>query len=133
MCKLQRSPMKTLSLSGFALAALVFTLPALAGDGSYSVSTSAPGAKANAHAAATVSVRPAGAFHVNTEYPVSLSITAPDGVTLDKAKQNKDDAKRFDKDGVDFSVGYTAAAPGKKSFTGTVRFAVCTDTTCNPH
>ena len=104
---------------------------ALAGD-QYDIAVQKPSAQVNVRAVAKVSVLPKGGFHVNTEYPVKLTLTAPSGVTLEKQKQVKEDAKRFEKAGLDFEVGFTAAASGKQSFTGELRFAVCTDTECKP-
>ena len=104
---------------------------AVAGD-QYDITVVRPSAKAKERAVAKVSVSPKGPFHVNLEYPVKLSIVAPDGVKVEKEKQTKDDAKRFVKEGLDFEVGFVSDAPGKKSFTGEVRFAVCTDTDCKP-
>jgi hypothetical protein len=113
------------------LAATAALGTAVAGD-QYDVSVKAPAAKASARSVATISVTPKGAFHVNTEYPVKLKVNAPDGVTLEKDTLRGPDAKRFEKAGLDFEVAFTAAAGGKKSFTGELKFAVCTDTECKP-
>ena len=119
-------------LSTALLLAVTATLgSAVAGD-QYEVTVKSPRATAKTRAAAVVTVVPKGAFHVNLEYPIKLTINAPDGVTLEKQKQTKDDAKRFVKEGLDFEVGFVADGAGKKSFTGEVRFAVCTDTDCKP-
>jgi hypothetical protein len=123
--------MKKLLSAAVILLATVAVGSAVAGD-QYDVTVSRPSAKVKERAVAKVSVAPKGAFHVNLEYPVKLSIVAPDGVKLEKEKQTKDDAKRFVKEGLDFEVAFVSDAPGKKSFTGEVRFAVCTDTDCKP-
>jgi hypothetical protein len=129
----RKHPMKKLvsALSLVALSLAAAALPALAGD-QYDVKVKSPSAKANERAVATVSLSPKGGFHVNTEYPVKLTVTAPDGVKVEKEKQTKDDAKRFEKAGLDFEVAFVAGASGRKSFTGELRFAVCTDTECKP-
>ncbi len=117
------------SLAVFALASSFGV--AFAADG-YDLNISPASAGANARATVKVSVAPKGAYHVNTEYPVKLSVTAPDGVTLEKALLTKDDAKRFERAGLDFEVAFVPASSGRKSFTGTLKFAVCTDTECKP-
>ena len=123
---------KLVSAAAVSLVALAAAaLPAFAGD-QYDVNIQVPSAKATEKAVVKVGVRPKGAYHVNTEYPVKLTITAPDGVKLDKDTQRKDDAKRFEKTALDFEVGFTASGAGKKSFTGELKFAVCTDTECKP-
>jgi hypothetical protein len=118
-------------VSAAALLLAATAIPASAGD-QYDVKIASPSAKAGERAVVKVSVAPKGGFHVNTEYPVKLTIAPPDGVKLDKDKQTKDDAKRFEKAGLDFEVGFVAGGSGKKSFTGELKFAVCTDTECKP-
>ena len=113
------------------LAATAALGAAAAGD-QYDLRISAPAAKVAERAVASVVVTPKGAFHVNTEYPVKLKLTAPDGVTLEKDTLRGADAKRFEKAGLDFEVAFTAAASGKKTFFGELKFAVCTDTECKP-
>ena len=123
--------MKKLFSAALLLAATATLGSAVAAD-QYDVTVKSAAAKAKTRATATVSVSPKGPFHVNLEYPVKLTITAPDGVTLEKQKQTKDDAKRFVKEGLDFEVGFVADGTGKKSFSGELKFAVCTDTDCKP-
>ena len=122
---------KLLSAAALLFAATVTLGSAVAGD-QYDVTVKSPSCKTNERAVARISVAPKGAFHVNLEYPIKLTITPPDGVKLDKEKQTKDDAKRFEKAGLDFEVGFVADGKGKKSFNGEIRFAVCTDTDCKP-
>jgi hypothetical protein len=122
---------KLVSVVALLLAATATLGTAVAGD-QYDLKISPPSATAGARAVVTISIQPKGAFHVNTEYPVKLKMTAPDGVTLEKAVQTKDDAKRFEKAELDFEVAFTAGGSGKKSFTGELKFAVCTDTECKP-
>ena len=122
---------KLLSVPAMVLALSAALGAAVAGD-QYDLSVTAPAAKVNERAVAKVSLAPKGAYHVNTEYPVKLKMTAPDGVTLDKDTLKGPDAKRFEKAGLDFEVAFTAAASGKKSFAGELKFAVCTDTDCKP-
>jgi hypothetical protein len=122
---------KLVSAAALLLAAAATLGSAVAGD-QYDVSIARPSAKAKERAVAKISVAPKGAFHVNTEYPVRLNLTAPDGVKIEKEKQTKDDAKRFEKAGLDFEVGFVAEGSGTKTITGELKFAVCTDTECKP-
>jgi|SRR5580704_2703191 hypothetical protein len=122
---------KLVPVLALLLAATASLGAAVAGD-QYDLNISAPSAKAGERAAVKVSIAPKGAFHVNTEYPVKLAITAPSGVTLEKDTLRGPDAKRFEKAGLDFEVGFIAAGSGKKSFSGELKFAVCTDTECKP-
>lgn len=123
--------MKKLFSAAVLLASTLALGSAVAGD-QYDVNVKSPSAKANERAVVKLSIAPKGAFHMNLEYPTKLTIVAPDGVKIEKEKQTKDDAKRFEKGGADFEVAFVAAGAGKKSFTGEIRFAVCTDTDCKP-
>ena len=121
--------MKKALLSIVAVLALSGT--ALAG-GNYKLDVSAPSAKANQKATAHVILKGTGEFHVNPDYPTKLTVVAPAGVTLEKDTLRKDDAVKFAKEGADFAINFTATDAGKKSFTGTFKFAVCSDNECKP-
>jgi|SRR5579871_6342600 len=101
------------------------------GSPNYSVAVAAPAAKVGAAAKASITLKPATGFHVNKEYPTSLKVVAPDGVELPKAAFNKADGKVSETE-ASFEVPFTAKAAGPKTFTGTLRFAVCTASTCDP-
>jgi hypothetical protein len=115
----------------FLLATTATLGSALAGD-QYDLSLSKPSAKAKARAVAKVSIRPKGAFHVNVDYPTKLKVLAPAGVTVEKLVQRGAEAARFEKSGLDFEVAFTADDTGTKSFSGELKFAVCTETECKP-
>ena len=122
---------KLVSLSAILIAATVAAVAYAADE--YDVSATAPAtAKAKERAVVRVSLRPKAGFHVNVDYPAKLKITTPDGVTVEKAVQTAKEAARFDKDGLDFDVAFVADGAGAKSFTGTLSFAVCTDSSCKP-
>ncbi len=119
------------------LAAL--TLPSLAGaqapagvDSSFTLTVQAPPAKKGQKSVAHIAIKPGPGFHMNKEYPAQLSLTPPDGVTLDKQKLGMKDAKSWEEQGGAFEVTYVGAQPGKKIVTGEVRFAVCSANSCDP-
>src|SRR5688572_10369363 len=115
------------------LVTVAMTGTAIAGS-NYKVNVSAPAAKVSTRSIATIKVEPTDGFKMNLEYPTKVTLTAPEGVTLEKAKITvKDkDALRIDKASAQFDVAYTADKPGKKTITGEVKFAVCTDDECVP-
>jgi len=119
---------KALSLA--ALAIVAFAGVAFAGD-KYDLKVSKASAKAGEKATAVVTVKAKGAYHVNLEYPHKLILTAPDGVTVEKAKLVASDAK-VSKEELQFSVVATSAAPGTKTIEAQLKGAVCTDSTCEP-
>ncbi len=118
----------------FAAAVLISTVAAssaVAND--YYVVTVHPiTAKKGQRAVAMVSVQPKGMYHINTEYPVKLTIMAPASVTVEKANQTKDDAKAFNSRELDFEVAFVSNAYGASSFSGDLRFGVITDTDSRP-
>jgi hypothetical protein len=73
----------------------------------------------------SIKIVPRGIWHLNLEFPTSLSVEAPAGVTVGKPKQKKDDAISFDEKSAEFAVSFTASEPGDKTFTGEFKFAVC--------
>lgn len=95
------------------------------------VAAPAPGA-AGAQAVARVTVTPGTGWKMNEEYPTKLVVQAPEGVTVVKAEQVLADAAAFDPHQLAFDVKLTAAKAGTFPVTGTLKFAVCTDATCDP-
>jgi hypothetical protein len=96
-------------------------------------------AKAGSEAVAKITVTPGAGFHVNTEYPVKLTLETPQGVTLAKTElhagghdQGKGDADAFDEKQLAFSVKVTPAASGSYTVNGNFKFAVCDASQCLP-
>ena len=88
--------------------------------------------KVGAENTVLVTVVPKAPWHMNLDFPTSLAIGAPDGVTLAKAEMKKADADKLDENSAEYSVKFTPAAAGDKSFTGKFKFAVCQDEACSP-
>ncbi len=101
------------------------------GDDRYALQIEAPEAKAGQPAQVTVKVVPKAPWHMNLDFPTSLKVTAPDGVTLDKPDLKKADAK-LDESACQFDVKFTPASAGESTFTGKFKFAVCQDDACSP-
>ncbi|HEY0194144.1 MAG TPA: hypothetical protein VGC42_23665 [Kofleriaceae bacterium] len=96
-------------------------------------------AKAGSETTAHVTVTPGAGFHVNTEYPVKLTLETPQGVTLGKTEfkagghdQGKGDADAFDEKQLAFSVKLTPSASGDYTVNGSFKFAVCDASQCLP-
>jgi methionine-rich copper-binding protein CopC len=113
------------------LAVLAISGSAFAGS-NYELSVKAPAAKMAEKSVAKIKVVPTNGYKMNVEYPTKVTLTAPEGVTLAKAKLTKadSDSVKVDKASAEFSVEFTAASAGKKTFTGEAKFAVCTETEC---
>jgi hypothetical protein len=99
----------------------------------YKVTLASP-AKLSKGAQATVMVEilPKEGWKLNKEFPTKLTVTEPAGVKVAKKEQTVADAVAFaDKSGK-WSVEFQADSAGAKAFTGQVKFAVCTETSCDP-
>lgn len=125
--------MKKLTMvAALSLSSLTLAGAALAADSAYSVKVEAPPAKKGQKAVAKIEIKPGSGFHMNKDYPTSLSLTPPAGVTIDKTKLTSKDATKWEEQGGEFDVAYTAAQPGKKVVTGELKFAVCSANSCDP-
>ena len=89
-------------------------------------------AAVGAEAKVKITIVPKDPWHMNLDFPTSLAVRPPDGVTLAKAEQKKEDVLRLDESGCEYEVGFTPSAAGEKSFTGKLKFAVCQDEACAP-
>lgn len=72
-----------------------------------------------------------GNYHVNQDYPISVQITGPDGVTLPRATLARPEAAEFTETVARFEVPFTASA-GHHELRALVDFAVCTPESCMP-
>jgi hypothetical protein len=114
-----------------ALVTLAMVGTAIAGT-NYKLAINAPSARVSSRSLATITVQPTDGYHLNLEYPTKVTINAPAGVTVEKSKMAAGDATRLDKDAAQFDVAFVSAEKGRKAFTGEIKFAVCTETTCDP-
>jgi hypothetical protein len=101
-------------------------------DASYVLKVDAAPSKKGEKAVAKIKITPGGGYHLNKEYPTSLALTPPSGVTVEKAKLTVKDAAKWEEQGGEFDVAYTAQNAGKQKVTGEIKFAVCSATTCDP-
>ncbi len=98
----------------------------------YDLQIDPPAATVGAEGKVSIKIVPRGVWHMNLEYPTSLSVEAPAGVTVGKPKQKKEDAVKIDEQTAEFAVAFTATEAGEKTFTGEFKFAVCEEDTCVP-
>jgi hypothetical protein len=103
------------------------------GDDSYALTVDAPDRLASgAEGTVRVSIVPKKGWKMNHEFPTKLEVQAPAGVTVTKAEQRVPDAERFEDSGATWAIKVKASDAGTKSFQAKLKFAVCTDTTCDP-
>jgi hypothetical protein len=109
--------------------AIFLVAPLAYADSSFSVKVEAPAAQKAHKATAKIHITPGPGFHVNKEYPSSVKVVVPSGVTMDKDKLSP---SKVEEAGLDFEVGYLPNEAGKKTFTGEMKFAVCSANSCDP-
>jgi hypothetical protein len=111
----------------------VITPAAPGGDHSYQVRLDVPATMSpGTEGVVRVFVEPKTGWKMNFDFPTRLEIVPPAGVSVVKAALSVEDAERFEAKGATFAVKFTADSPGVKQFQGKFRFAVCTDSTCDP-
>jgi len=96
-------------------------------------------AKPGAEVVAKITVTPGKGYHVNTEYPIKLTLAPPTGVTLTKTDfaagghdKARGDADALDEQNLAFAVKLTPAASGSYTINGKFKFAVCDRDQCLP-
>jgi hypothetical protein len=85
-----------------------------------------------AQGTAVLEVTPKKGWKLNKEFPTKLTIAEPAGVKVAKKEQTVADAVAFAEQAARWQVQFQADSPGGKDFTGVFKFAVCTDTSCDP-
>jgi hypothetical protein len=104
-----------------------------ANDSSYKLATQqAAPAAAGAESIARLVVNPGPGYKMNLDFPTKLTLEPPAGVTLAKAVLEPADAESFDEKGLTFAVKMSAPSAGEYTIPATIKFAVCTEATCDP-
>ncbi|HEY3351901.1 MAG TPA: hypothetical protein VGQ83_01510 [Polyangia bacterium] len=126
-------PKAGLFLLGFAVvtAGACASSEARGSDDNYAVAIEAPKESKIGQAAKTVlRLTPKGKYHVNTKYPIAVTITPPAGVDVPKARLKAGDGQISEQE-ARFEVGFTPRDAGQKVFTAELKFSVCTDQNCD--
>jgi hypothetical protein len=90
--------------------------------------TVAVGAKATT----SVTIATKNGWHVNADAPITLTLTAPAGITLAKAKLARADLAASTQESARFDVAFEAAEIGAKVISAEARFVLCQATACKP-
>ncbi|MCA9708702.1 MAG: hypothetical protein KDK70_22830 [Myxococcales bacterium] len=103
------------------------------GDDRYALQIEPPAeAAAGKEGEVVVRVVPKEPWHMNLDFPTSLEVSPPAGITLVSAKLGKGDARKLDEGSCEFAVKFTPAEAGEHTMTGKFKFAVCQDEACSP-
>jgi hypothetical protein len=79
-----------------------------------------------------VSLKPRGEYHINQDYPITISVRPQAGLNLPRSEFKRADAAVFGEQLARFDVPLTPQQKGAHRLETNVRFAVCTPETCIP-
>jgi hypothetical protein len=116
-------------LSGLTLALCLATGVAQAGE-LHDVSTTPAKAAVGAPGKARVVLSAKNGWKLNEQAPVSLKVTPPAGIAVDKPRLGRKDLAESGKDKAAFDVGFTAAEAGSKSIDAEASFVICQASAC---
>lgn len=135
-----RSSALALSMMGLAAGAMIFPVQsALAAPAPqdapkkdrFSLKVTDGKGKAGTPITMKIDAKAKTVWHFNADFPTSLKLTPPPGVTIAKPKLKIADATSFGEKAFSFPVKATAAKPGKYEIKGLLKFAVCIESTCS--
>lgn len=116
----------------FVAATLLFHGTARAEDQLYEIKKMETKVAVGAKATTSVTISTKNGWHVNGEAPITLSLTAPAGITLSKAKLARADLAASTLESARFDVAFEAAEVGAKVINAEARFVICQATACKP-
>ena len=120
----------------FAALALAFAVSAAstarAEEKLYEIKKTEPKVAVGAKGAASVTIASKAGWHLNAEAPITLSLTAPAGVTLTKTKLQRADLAASTEASARFDVPFDASEAGAKVIAAEARFVLCQEQACKP-
>ncbi len=103
-----------------------------ASDALYEIKKTEPKVAVGATATATLTITAKSGWHVNGEAPISVALTAPAGVTLQKLKLTRSDLAQSTPEAARFDIPISATEAGKKTINAEARFVLCQEQACKP-
>jgi hypothetical protein len=79
-----------------------------------------------------IRITPKGEYHMNEEFPTTITVHTVDGVAFPKSELEAGDAAEFGEALARFDVPFTASAAGEHRVVCDISFAVCTASNCIP-
>ncbi len=119
-------------------AALALSISLFAQDGDkgrgvdYNISTAASTSslKVGERGSLVITILPTKDRKVHKQAPLTVTLRAPAGIVLDKAKLGRADVAKDDPKKVELSVGFTAKSGGEQAIDADASFFICTDKWC---
>jgi hypothetical protein len=121
---------------GFGLlvsATLLAAAPAARAEGKlYEIRKTEPKVAVGAKGTASVTIATKEGWHVNAEAPITLALTPPPGLTMQKTKLVRADLAASTQESARFDVAFEASEAGAKVINAEARFVLCQETACKP-
>jgi len=119
-----------------SIGTLSFVLAAGAAAGGdaalYEIKKTEPKVAVGATATASLTIHAKAGWHVNAEAPITVALTPPAGVTLQKAKLTRADLAQSSQESARFDIPVSATEAGKKTISAEARFVLCQEQACKP-
>lgn len=121
----------TIGTMTVVLAASVSTV-SNASDALYEIKKTEPKVAVGGTGTATLTITAKAGWHVNGEAPITVALTAPTGVTLQKAKLTRADLAQSTPEAARFDIPVSATEAGTKTINAEARFVLCQEQACKP-
>ncbi|HEY7373769.1 MAG TPA: hypothetical protein VIF57_16535 [Polyangia bacterium] len=105
---------------------------ATAADALYEIKKTEPKVAVGSTATASLTITAKAGWHVNAEAPITVALTAPAGVTVQKAKLTRADLAQSSQESARFDIPVSATEAGKKTINAEARFVLCQEQACKP-
>jgi hypothetical protein len=105
---------------------------ASAADALYEIKKTEPKVVLGATGTASLTITAKAPWHVNAEAPITVALTPPAGVTVQKAKLTRADLAQSTQESARFDIPVSATEPGKKTINAEARFVLCQEQACKP-
>jgi len=113
-------------------ALLLLASPAFAADGTFEITKTDTVMPTGKKAIASVTITAKKGWHLNQEAPLTLKLSPPPGVAVDKPKLARADLAESSERAARFDVGLTMSVPGKKLIAAEAGFVLCRKDSCRP-
>ena len=103
-----------------------------AADALYEIKKTEPKVTVGGTGTASLTITAKAGWHVNAEAPITVALTPPAGVTLQKAKLTRADLAQSSQESARFDIPISATEVGKKTINAEARFVLCQEQACKP-
>ena len=118
--------------ASFSSAVAIATAALAATESLYEIKKTEPKVAVGATATASLTITAKAGWHVNAEAPITVALTAPAGVTVQKAKLTRADLAQSSQESARFDIPVSATEAGKKTINAEAHFVLCQEQACKP-